>query len=168
MKPKLTLLVCLLLGAGLLAGCGGDDEEDPDSGSTDALSREEFDTRAEEICAGAKEEISSVTADLRQRMGEDSTKIPELFKELFTSVAPIVRDTMNELGTLTPPEDLEQTLDDFVAQANEAADQLEADPAKLAKQALGGENPFPELEQLGTELGLQDCVQLDGGAGDGG
>jgi hypothetical protein len=150
MLSRITAIAALVLAAGLIAaGCGDDDEEttavvETTTGATGAtgptgaatgepLSRQEFISQGDEICATANEEL--------QQASEPS------------AVADNIQGQIDELRALTPPEGDEDEIAKILDDAQEAVDQIrESDSFRGA----GGR----QLEQAGQALqdyGFKEC-----------
>lgn len=161
MRAKLGMLLGSLLAIGLIAaGCGGDD--DGNGGDGEPLTQEQFVAEAQKICdentADAEQAVSEVQAQA------DPQDLQQVFVDTFEALVPILRDTVNRIGELSPPEDLQGTLDEFVTGANEAFDEVESDPEAFFQRAARDENPFPDLQQQAQELGIpEDCLGAGGG-----
>jgi hypothetical protein len=163
MRLKLGVVLAGLIAIGLIAaGCGGDDDDG--GGDGEALSKEEFVTQARQICDDAKGETDQVFQQAEQQVQANPGNLQQVLSDVIGDVIPILRDTVNQIGELTPPEELQGTLDEYVTGANAAFDEIEADPQAFFQRASGGEEAFPELEQQAAELGITDC--LDTGTGD--
>jgi hypothetical protein len=159
MKSKLIVLACCALASGLIAACGGgDDNGGGDSGGS-ALTKEEFTAKANEICTQGQQKIEQVQKDVQAKIQSDPTQAANAIQEVVGQLVPVIRDTLNQIGELNPPAELQSKLDEFTTKANDAIDQLEQDPTKVTQ----GDNPFAELQPLATELGIQDCGQSTGG-----
>jgi outer membrane murein-binding lipoprotein Lpp len=156
------LLFAALLASGLLVagGCGGGDDDDGggDSGGS-ALTKEEFTAKANEICTEGQDKIAQVQKDVQAKIQEDPTQAANAIQEVVGQLVPVIRETLTQIGQLTPPAELQAKLDEFTTKANDAVDQLESDPSKVTQ----GDNPFSDLEPLATELGIQNCGQTTGG-----
>lgn len=144
-------MVLLVFSAALLAGCGGDDEN-----GTERLGKEEFASRANEINSRVDRAFGQVFAKLGQR--DDKERVPEAVKADVRDAARVERQVASELGSLKPPQDAEEPVQDLVAAAGAQADALDkaaADP-ELTVGALADvfeqgavQQPLAELETLG-------------------
>ena len=155
------VLFAVLLASGLLiaTGCGGgDDDGGGDSGGS-TLTKEEFTAQANEICTDGQQKIEQVQKDVQAKIQSDPTQAANAIQEVVGQLVPVVRDTLNQIGELNPPAELQRKLNEFTTKANDAIDQLENDPTKVTQ----GDNPFADLQPLATELGIQDCGQSTGG-----
>jgi ABC-type glycerol-3-phosphate transport system substrate-binding protein len=155
-KTRFSLAAVLALGL-IAAGCGGGSDSSTSSSSGDTLTKEEFVSQANAICTTAQADFKQVQEDITKKVQADPSQIQASLQEALTKITPILRDTVNKIGALNPPEDLQSKLDDFVTKVNDAADQIEADPAKFAQDATNGDNPFANLTEDASALGLQNC-----------
>jgi hypothetical protein len=164
MKSKLIFLTCCALAAGLLVACGGDDDDGGDGGGGEsaALTEEEFQTQASEVCESANDEIEQITSDATESLQDDPGNAATVLEDTLKKLAPVIRDTAASIGDLSPPEDLQSKLDEFVDSANSIADEIEADPAQFAQDAAAEESPFAEIDSAAKDLGLEGCGQPTG------
>lgn len=144
------------------AGCGDDDEEEPQgladtpSGATGAsgasgdsgpagLLPEEYAADADAICLDASQQLEALTNKL-----EDPS---ELEVEAFVAeeVVPNIQGQLDDLSDLDPPDTGVDEWEAFLADAQNALDELEADP--------GGEGDdfFEGISDQAEELGLSEC-----------
>ncbi len=167
MKSKLIVLTCCVFAAGLLVACGGGDDDDGgDSGGgggdAPALTEEEFQTQAQEVCEASDNEIEKITTDATESLQDDPGNAATVLEDTLKKLAPVIRNTADSIGELSPPEDLQSNLDEFVDQANSIADDIEADPAQFAQDAAADQSPFAEIDAAAKELGLEGCGQPAG------
>jgi hypothetical protein len=159
MRLKLGVLLGSLIAVGLIAaGCGGDDD-DGNGGGGEALTKEEFVAETQKICDENKAKAEEVLSQAQTEAQANPQNLQQVFADTVEALIPTLRDTVNRIGELTPPEDLQDTLDEFVSGANEAFDEIESDPQAFFQRASTGEEPFPELQQQSRELGIpEDCL----------
>lgn len=135
--------------ASIVAGCGGADNS--------PLTKQEFASKADEICKGANGRFSQVTADLQKKLRADPSQAQAAAEDSLKQLAPLVKDTVDKIGELKPPAEMQAKLETYVKEANAAADQVAADPAKYARASGDSASPFPKLTVLSQELGLDNC-----------
>ena len=144
--PKTPMILAALLAALALiaAGCGGDDEGE-------ALTKEEFITQADEICAAGDEEITA-TAD--EQFGELKEEPPVEEQEAFLTdvVAPNYEDQLAQIRELNPPEEDAEQVDELLGALEDLIAQLRDEPSAV----LEATEP-PEASTLAQEYGLQNC-----------
>jgi hypothetical protein len=139
------ILAALLAALALIAaGCGGDDEGE-------ALTKEEFITQADEICAAGDEEITA-TAD--EQFGELEEEPPVEEQEAFLTdvVAPNYEDQLAQIRELNPPEEDAEQVDELLSALEDLIAQLRDEPSAV----LEATEP-PEASTLAQEYGLQNC-----------
>ena len=133
--------------AAAAAGCGG--------GGGERLSRAELVERADAICS-------------RYEARLDALGRPANASELrsFADRAlPIARDGREELGELSPPEELEETYDAWLEQGDEAIEIVErlreaaaeGDQGEIQEIAEDAQRTDAESNRLAQELGFEEC-----------
>jgi hypothetical protein len=121
------LCVALALSAtAILAGCGGSDD--------DALSREELIESANEICRERVSAIESLQEDLTDTPGENEEILAD-FARILPQVADEFRGMADDLGELSPPEDLEDQYELTLGRIDRVADELD----RAAEEAEAGD-----------------------------
>lgn len=168
-RPLLPLLIVALAAGLIAAGCGDDDdetttatttEETGTTGTTGATGaagdvspeRAELIEQADEICAEGDREIDAEAQDV---FGGSQQEPPQAEQEAFVedTVIPNVQDQLDQLRELDPPEEDAEEFTAIIDEAQEALDELEADPSAIG----GGEDPFAEVNKRARAFGLQDC-----------
>jgi hypothetical protein len=159
---------CVAVGSLALAGCGGGDDT-TSAGTTGAsgvagtepLSKEEFVSQANAICADASQQIEALEAP-----PENAQSLTEVVP-FFTQGLAIARETAAELEALTPPAELQDERDQLVADAKKelalAAKQLAGLKANDAAQfeALKGQVDAIEKkdDRIASSIGLTECAK---------
>jgi hypothetical protein len=131
----------------LVAGCGG--------GSGGRLSKEDFQSQANAICAKYQKQIDAIGAP------SSLDEIPDLISQIL----PILNKEIDEISALEPPEELQSDLDKMLAATDRtkaAADDLSeaakaGDQAAVQKALEEGNAASKEADDLAANLGLQDC-----------
>lgn len=142
------ITLALVVGLALVTtGCGDDDES---TTTTETLTKEEFITEADAICAEGDAEIE--TAATEAGLGPDSSKV-EVTAFLEETVLPNIRTQLEGIQALGTPEGDSGETEELIAALESALVESEADPAILTSQA----DPFTEVNQLSGEYGLSDC-----------
>ena len=144
------LLLAAALGVALTAaGCGGDD--DGEETTRAPLTREEFISEADAICAEGDREIEEAGEELGDAPSEEEL-------EQFTTevVVPNVQDQIDQLRELPPPEGDEEDVAAILDAAQRGVDELEADPS-LGIQGEDAGGAFAEANQRAQGYGLTDC-----------
>lgn len=143
MRLKSTVLV-ILSAAAVLGGCGG--------GSEDRLTHEEFLTEGNSICAKYDGQIEAA-GQTAFSAGQPTEAEITAFAE--NTLLPTLENELDELRSLSPPEEDEARVDEILDKAQAAADELNADPALLANQ---DKDPFEETNRLAGSYGLTACA----------
>ena len=131
----------------LLAGCGG--------GGDTRLSREEFESQGNAICAKYQKQLQAV--------GNPSSidEIPDLVDQAVA----ILNREIAEIAALKPPADMQTEFDALIDASNNTKDAA-ADLSQAAKdgdraavqKALGeGKAASEKADQIATQLGLDSC-----------
>jgi hypothetical protein len=128
------------------AACGGDD---------DRLSREELIEQGDAICADYEARIDAV--------GEPTNA--DDIERYVDEVKPIVEEGTNELDNLTPPEDLEDEYDEWIALTRTGVgslDELKAAAAEGDEQWIqeivqGLDDDEAEADRIAQGIGFQEC-----------
>lgn len=138
-------VLCVAALAVAAAGCGDDDER---------LSSEEFLEQGNAICANSNDELDAAFEEL----GNDQPSTDEAVSLFEDTFVPTVRAQLDDLRELNPPEELEdessQLFDDVDAAIGEIEQMIEDDPEAFFES---DENPFADVNERATELGLVEC-----------
>jgi hypothetical protein len=132
----------------LLAGCGG--------GGDTRLSREEFESQGNAICAKYQKQLQAV--------GNPSSidEIPDLVDQAVA----ILNREIAEIAALNPPADMQTEFDALIDASNntkDAADDLsqaakDGDRAAVQKALDEGKAASEKADQIATQLGLDSCT----------
>jgi hypothetical protein len=157
-------LLTFAVGMALLAGCGGDDG----NGGGGTMSRDEFVSKANEICREGAEKINAKTQEVQDKIQQADSA-----EEQQKAVADVLEDTAKEydpylerLGDLKPPDELSDGWQKFLAGVNDAFDLIpdladatrDGDREKLSQlttkfsQIAGDTRPFAQKYEL------NDCL----------
>jgi hypothetical protein len=131
----------------LATACGG--------GGGARLSKEEFQTQANAICAKYQKQINEIGGP------SSIEEIPDLVAQIL----PILNKEIDEVAALNPPEELQGDFDKMLAATDRtkaaAADLSEAakagDQAAVQKALEEGNTASKEADDLAANLGLDDC-----------
>ena len=145
MRARLVLGVAALV---VVSGCAGGDGEE-------RLSRAEFVSRADAICRKYEARLDA--------LGQP-TNVQEL-RSFADKALPIARDGREELGEVTPPEELEETYDAWLEHGDEAIEIVErlrdaaadGDQAEIQRIARDAEETDRQSNRLAAELGFEQC-----------
>lgn len=144
------VVLALIVGALALAGCGGGDDD-----GGERLSKAEFVAQADAICRRYEARLDT--------LGQP-TNTTEL-RSFADKALPIAKDGREELGELTPPEELEETYDAWLEQGDEAIEIVERlrdaagenDQAEIQRIAADAQRTDAEANRLAGELGFEQC-----------
>ena len=128
--------------AGAVAGCGGSDTR---------LTHEAFLSQGNAICAEGNKQIEEGAGAVFT--SPDKPTVAEIRTFAETVVLPSVRDTLDQLRALAPPEEDEARVEEILAAAQEAVDKVESDPASLVD-----DEGFDEFDRLATAYDLTACA----------
>ena len=132
----------------LATACGG--------GGDAHLSKDEFQTQANAICAKYEEQLKAIGPPA------SIEAIPDVVDQALA----ILNKEIDEIGALNPPEELQSNFDKLLAateRTKAAADDL-ATAAKAGDQAAvqqaldDGNAASKEADDLACDLGLDECV----------
>lgn len=143
------LSVLALLGA----GCGGDEGDAGSEGSVEPISREEFISQADVICA---EENGAIDAQAEEELAGGSGPTAEEIEAFINEVTlPSVSNQADEIEALGDPEGAEDQKAELVAALREAVSAAEEDP--IGVTGPGPDNPFNEANEIAEEIGFEEC-----------
>ena len=144
MRGSIAALVGVVV---LLAGCGG--------GGDTRLSREEFESQANAICAKYQKQLNA--------LGTPSSveEIPDLVEQALA----ILNKEVAEIAALNPPTDMQTEFDAMIEASNntkDAANDLsqaakDGDQAAVQNALDEGNAASKKADQIATQLGLDSC-----------
>jgi hypothetical protein len=144
---RLRILVSALLVFGVLAGCGGDDD--------DALTEAQFTEQGNKICEDGGKELDAA-GDAAFGSGAPTADDAEAFFD--DTAIPNIRGQLDDIEALDEPEDLSDDLDAFLEDARAKLDEIEAlDGDELLELVSSGEDPFADVNAQANDLGLTTC-----------
>lgn len=149
----------VLLAAGTLAACGGDDSGE--------LSKDEFIAQADEICADFSASADERDADFETAIDEGDFASAA---DQFEGIAAEIEKAIDQIDELEPPAEDRATIDEWlqlgrdqVAVAGDVADAIrEEDVEAISAGVAEGERIETEADAIADEYGMSDC----GSAGD--
>ena len=143
MKSVAVRLVPVVL---LLVACGGGE---------DSISKDEYLKRADAICDEGNKELEEASkgafADVKE--GEAPTK-DQIEKYARETVIPMVRQQVDDLRDLPPPEGGKSEVDEIYDAIDEALDRVEKDPSLLGSSA----DLFEKADELSKKYGYEVCT----------
>lgn len=138
------LLAVLALAAGSLVACGGDEETDTTSTepgvTTEPLTPEAYAEEVRVVLEPLGDNLQELGGSLRE------TDDPQVLAEGIGEAQQELRDSVEQLESVTPPEEVEQVHEDLIAAIEGFADTLED-----TRQAAEDEN-VEELQAAALEL----------------
>ncbi|MCW2766172.1 MAG: hypothetical protein JWO11_2131 [Nocardioides sp.] len=148
---RTAVLPALILTLGLaVTGCGGGGDDkvtaEPTAAAA-ALSKADFSSQANAICATGTQTIDAASAALG-----DSTSSADIEAFVTETVIPSVQGQHDAIEALGAPAGDEDEVAALLAALQTGIDALSADPA-----AITTGSPFDEANQLATAYGLTDC-----------
>lgn len=149
MRARATVLAMVAAGGLAVGGCGDD--------GPDRLSREEFVTQGNAICAEGERRLDTLAEEAFAGFTEENPPTEEDFQKFVEeSAIPELERQFDELDELAPPEDLEDELDAALEEARAAADRARDDPSLLAAEE---DTTFDRANELIAEAGLDACAE---------
>ena len=163
-RSRLALLALAAAASLAVAGCGGDDDTTATtagvSGATGAsgtpLSQDEFASQANAICSDVNDQLRGLEAPTN-----DLDSIAAFTKEGLAIVEP----ALQQFQTITPPEDLQSTWDQYLSSAQQ---QIDLDKQLQAAAEAGDTEQVKSLikqvqalnnDALAKKLGLDTCAE---------
>ncbi|MGB0120464.1 MAG: hypothetical protein WBP55_05880 [Solirubrobacterales bacterium] len=146
MKNRFAVLLSLAaISALAVAGCGGSDD------NSDAPTKAEFITQADEICQTASDNLTEAQGELN----EDSTK-DDYIAFISDTYLPELKEEVGKIKDLTPPDGDEGTIDELIASLDDGIDEMESDPGALLEE---GSDPLDQATVQAQDYGLKVCGQ---------
>ncbi len=127
----------------MVVACGDDEE---------TLTTEEFLDQGNAVCETGTTEIDAAGEGLFASGDEPTPEEQTAFVE--DTLAPLVQDQIDGLEAPNPPEDLQDDVDELLAEAQATLDAITDDPESI----LGDDNPFANADAMAIEIGLTACA----------
>lgn len=159
-KSVIGLLLALAATAAVVAGCGSSSSETTET--TASISKAEFVKQGNAICmAGNKETNAGFEKFAKENNLNHKKPSNAQFEELSETVLiPSVSKQISEVRELGTPEGEEAEVEEFLTHAEEALEELKADPSLVAKE--GKEEPFYTVNKEAAKIGLTSCGGEEG------
>ena len=156
MRPRLLILLALVLAAVVLGACGGDDDS---SDSVETVSKAEFIEMADAICTANDEAQGQLQADLQ------SAADPEAAAGIYDQLADQSDAVIAEIQALPKPAGEEEAIDQLAATQTEGVALVrELAAAVRDNDQAAGEDVISQLQQNAAEgdesdqaFGFQVC-----------
>ena len=130
---------------------------DNDSGE-DAISKSEFVSRSNAICAANAEKADAIFASVL----EGAPQTPENAQAFLERLVPVFQSGVEDRGAIPAPDGDEETVDAINAAGEEATAGFEeaAQTAQASAALMTGETPDPavEYDQLSQDYGIDGCA----------
>jgi hypothetical protein len=154
MRYRTLILMALACAALVLVvgGCGGDDESSSTTSTAAALTETAFLAQGNAICIAANKELDQAANDTFTGGQPTDAQIEQYAGVLV----PNVQGQVDAIRALTPPEDLADQVDTFLADAEDALAQVSDDPSLLLTSDDNG--PFSSISQEARQIGLDKCA----------
>jgi hypothetical protein len=152
-----TLAIPLLLSGLIAAGCGGGgDDSDTSSASatTGSLSKSEYITKGDQICAQGTLVIGQAG---REQFGSSEPTRDQAVQFGQDTVVPSLEDTLAKLRALQPPEGDQAKTTAIYDALEQGLDKLKQDPNLFVESGSGG--AFDQANQLAQAYGFKQCGQ---------
>jgi hypothetical protein len=169
-RTLLTLGVALAL----VAGCGGGDDKNGANGSGggEALSQDELVSKANQICREGSKKINTKAQEVQSKIqqADSAEEQQKVVAEVLEDTAKEYDPYLDQLHDLTPPDDLKDEWDKFMAGIDKAFD-LIPDLADATRD--GDRNKLQDLTDQFTQIAgdtrpfaqkykLDDCLPENG------
>jgi hypothetical protein len=156
---RLATLASLLLASGLVAaGCGGGggDDNSTSSGSTTTgtVSKSEYITKADQICAQGTLVVGQAG---REQFGSSQPSRDQAIQFGQETVVPSLEDTLAKLRALQPPAGEEQKTSAIYDALESGLNKLKDNPDLFVETDTGG--AFDQANQLAQAYGFKQCGQ---------
>ncbi len=138
------LIVGGLLAMLVLSSCGDDD-------GGDRLSRAGFVANGNAICQQTQERIDQGATVFIEGQVPTFEQMRDFVDD---TVAPAVKEELEALEDLRPPEDDEEDVQEIIEEGQEARDEASTRPELLLNRVA---SPFNRYAELASRYGLQNC-----------
>lgn len=151
---RLAAAIGMLMAIGFVLGCGSSSSSDTSTGETASapLSKAQFIKQADAICTKVKKKREAAIAKWEKQSSGGAQGKEEQFREgLRKVVAPSLRDEMEELESLSPPEQDAAQVDRMIKRLSKISSILASDSKEL---------PYSEAsnyEREAVRYGLTAC-----------
>jgi hypothetical protein len=156
-KPFIALLAAFAAISLIVAGCGGGGDSTDSTASSSGLTKAEFLKQGNAICAKGEKELNEEFEKFAEEENLSENKPPteaQLTKATEEFFLPIIKEQVEGIRGLSPPEGEEQQVDKVLSAAEDGIEKAEEDPASLANEK---EDPFAKANELANEYGLVKC-----------
>jgi len=146
------ILIAALACAGLVAGCGGDSDDE----TTVTLTKAEFIAQGDAICKDGEEEVEVEADAYAEENGIDTENPgPEDLETVVVEVfVPSLQNQADEIRELGLPEGAEEEAEEVLTALDDAIAGLEEDPAAAF---AAGSSPLQEASEKAAAFGFEEC-----------
>lgn len=153
LRRAAAIVACAAIAA-VAVGCGGDDGGGDTTSTTEALTKQEWITQADQICSDGDAAIQQAAEDAGL-----SNPTPEELKSFYTeTVLPNIEDQRDQIEALPVPAGEEDAIGSITDALDQAISDAQADPDALVN---GSSDVFKDVNQQAQDYGLTSCG--DGG-----
>lgn len=133
-----------------IAGCGSDDSSS-DSSSAATITKEDFLTQGNEICAAGNEEINAAA---ESTFGSRQPKDADIETFVNETVIPAAETQAEGIRGLGAPAGEEDQVNEILDAVDQAIEDAKADPLSVTSQKT---DPFTDANKLAADYGLTEC-----------
>lgn len=149
-RALLAAIAALVALSALVAGCGGGDDGD----TTVTLTKAELIEKGDAICAKANKQSETEAEDFAKEndfelAGASKEQLEEAVAEVLV---PSLNQQVEELDALGAPEGDEEQVEEIIVSLEDAAGEIEDDPALVFQGAV-----LKEPSQLAKDYGFEVC-----------
>jgi hypothetical protein len=186
MRLKITF-ICLALAAVIVVGCGssgssgssagggsgssatesstagggdssgGDSSSGGEAASGKPLTKAEFISKGDAICAEVPQEYNEKLTAMEKEAEKEKKPKPTTAESNVEAAVPPLYVAIEKLEELGPPKGDEAEIEAIISALESAAEGVEAKPSS---ELTGPKSPFAEFQKLSTAYGFKGCSQL--------
>jgi hypothetical protein len=132
-------------------GCGDDSSSSGDSSSSASITKEEFVTQANAICAEGNKEID---AGAQETFSAGKPSEADIEKFATETLIPSVEQQVADIRALGAPEGDEDQVNAILDAADQGLEEAKSDPSVVADEKA---DPFAEANKLANDYGISEC-----------
>ncbi|MBK5233251.1 MAG: hypothetical protein JJE13_09765 [Thermoleophilia bacterium] len=143
----------VVVGAFVVAGCGSsDDDSSSDDSSTTTITKADFITQANAICASSNKVIDTASEEALSSAQPSDAEIESFIND---AVIPGIEGQISGIRDLGIPEGEDDQVNAILDAAQSGVDTAKDDPLAMVNEQS---DPFAEANTLSTEYGLNECA----------
>lgn len=136
----------------VVAGCGGEDEDEFAPGVSQPQTKVDFLGEADSICLSAEQQIEAAADDLlSERGGLDPAEVERVALRI---AVPALETEVRAIAAIPPPDGDEAEIEAILAATEQGITEIEADPRRLADGPPPG---LQKAQRLAESYGSQQC-----------